>query len=231
MTTLALDTSMAACSAAILRPDAPHAVQRFERMEKGHAEALFEMIEAVLEDSGCGFDDLEKIAVTVGPGSFTGVRAGVAAARGLALAAKLPLVGASSLEVMARGCVRQTGEGDRQDGFIVVHDARRGEVYAQRFDADGRPTAQPELRLLTELAAELAPASCLVVGSAAAAIAGEAERSGRQLRIALPELLPEAGDLAVICASKPPQAYPPAPLYLRAADAKPQIGKSLARAE
>lgn len=230
MTILAFDTSMAACSAAILQDGAASSIQRFERMERGHAEALFPMIEAVMAQAGRGFGDLTKIAVTAGPGSFTGVRAGVAAARGFALAAKLPVVAATSLEVMARGLVRRSSASERAGGFMVAHDARREEFYLQGFSAEGEPLSEPELCGLSEAADAALQGIGLVVGSGAAAIALEAARRGRELRAGFADLLPEAGDLAAIAVNRIPQLRPVAPFYLRAPDAKPQTGKNLARA-
>src|SRR5262249_48890421 len=157
--------------------------------------------------------DLTKIAVTLGPGSFTGVRVGVAAARGFALAAHLPIVGATSLEVMARGCVRRLNSDERKDGFAVLQDARRDELYAQCFTEDGEATSEPQLMRVAD-AALLPPEITLVVGSGAGLAASEAERYGRRLCMALPELLPEAGDLALLVRDRPVTDHPPAPLYL-----------------
>ena len=230
MTVLAFDTSMAACSAAILHDGAASPIQCFERMERGHAEALFPMIEVVMAEAGCGFGDLTKLAVTIGPGSFTGVRAGVAAARGFALAAKLPVVTATSLEIMAHSAVKGTIASERANGFMVAHDARRGEFYIQRFGTEGEPLSVPELCSLAEAACSLPESMQLLVGSGAAAIALEAERRGRELRAILPGLLPEALYLADIASVKTAEFCPVAPLYLRAPDAKPQTDKNLARA-
>lgn len=230
MAILAFDTSMAACSAAILREGGALPIQRFQRMERGHAEALFPMIEAVMAEAGCGFGDLTKIAVTAGPGSFTGVRAGVAAARGIALAAKLPLVSATSLEVMARGLVRQSSASERASGFMVAHDARREEFYVQSFTAEGEPLSEPELFGLSRAVDALLENVGMVVGSGAAAIALEAAPRGRELRAGFADLLPEARDLAAIAMNRAPGHRRVAPLYLRAPDAKPQADKSLARA-
>ena len=231
MAILAFDTSMAACSAAILHAGAALPIQRFERMERGHAEALFPMIEAVMAEAGCSFGDLTKLAVTTGPGSFTGVRAGVAAARGFALAANLSVVSATSLEVMARGLVRRSSASERASGFMVAHDARREEFYVQSFTAEGEPLSEPELSSLSQAADALLEDVGMVVGSGAAAIALEAaRRGGRQLRASFADLLPEARDLAAIAMNRAPQHQQVAPLYLRAPDAKPQADKSLARA-
>jgi len=230
MTILAFDTSMAACSAAILADGAAVPIQRFERMERGHAEALFPMIEAVMAEARCGFSDLTKLAVTVGPGSFTGVRAGVAAARGFALAAGLPVVAATSLEVMARGFVRRSCASEREGGFMVAHDARREEFYVQSFTAEGEALAEPELCVLSQAVDGLSRSIGLVIGSGAAAIVLEAARRGRDLRAGYADLLPEAGDLAAIAVNKVSQHDQVVLLYLRAPDAKPQMDKSLARA-
>jgi tRNA threonylcarbamoyladenosine biosynthesis protein TsaB len=230
MMILAFDTSLAACSAAILPNGAALPIQRFERMERGHAEALFPMIEAVMAEAGCGFGNLTKLAVTVGPGTFTGVRAGIAAARGFALAAKLPVVTATSLEVMARGLVRRSNASERVSGFMVAHDARRGEFYVQGFTAEGEPLSVPQLCGLAEATDALLHGMSLVVGNGAAAIACEAARRGRELRATFADLLPEAGDLTAIAVARKAEGRPVAPLYLRAPDAKPQTDKSLVRA-
>jgi tRNA threonylcarbamoyladenosine biosynthesis protein TsaB len=230
MTILAFDTSLGACSAAILADGAASAVQRFEAMDRGHAEALFPMVEAVMAEAGCEFTGLTRLAVTVGPGSFTGVRAGVAAARGFALAAGLPVVAATSLEVLARGFVRRSDASERTGGFMVAHDARRGEFYVQHFDADGVALSPPLLLSSDAAAAALPQRMRLAVGSGAADIAGKAATQGREIRAACPHLLPEARDLAAIAMGRAPELRPVTPLYLRAPDAKPQTDKSLVRA-
>jgi tRNA threonylcarbamoyl adenosine modification protein YeaZ len=230
MTILAIDTSMAACSAAILPKGSDAPVQLFEAMGQGHAEALFPMIEAVMGEARRGFGDLRLIAVTRGPGSFTGVRAGIAAARGLAIAARLPVVGVTSLEVMARACLRLLPPEALASGFAVMHDARRGDLYAQVFSADGSPMGEPELIQADESCVWLPPSIETVAGSGAALAAEASNRRERRLKPCLPGLLPEAADLALLAAGKTPDARPPSPLYLRAPDAKPQTEHILARA-
>ncbi len=231
MAILAIDTSLTACSAALLPQGADSPIQRFEPMTRGHAEAIFPMIEAVMAEAGYGYGDLEKLAVTVGPGSFTGVRAGVAAVRGLALAAKRPAVGVGTLEVMVRGASRLLPPALRKGGFAVVHDARRDEVYFQQFDADGAAAAGPQVLRYGDALARLPHDVDLVVGSGAEILAEEARRQGRMLRAELAGLLPEAGDLAMGARDMAAPGHPPAPLYLRAPDAKPQTDKSVARAD
>ncbi len=232
MNLLAIDTSMGACSAAVLRTGpAERLARRFEAMERGHAEALFPMIEAVMEEAGLSIGELDRIAVTLGPGSFTGVRAGLAAARGLALAAKLPVAGTGSLAVMAMGCITETAEAERSEGFMVAHDARRGEIYCQCFDMRGQALGEAEVMAAREAAEQLPAAMSLIAGSGAAAVAGEGAGIGRRMAAILPGLLPDAGQLARLALHLPQSEQPPVPLYLRAPDAKPQTNKSFARAQ
>jgi tRNA threonylcarbamoyladenosine biosynthesis protein TsaB len=233
MNILALDTCMAACSAAVLRQTGGerHIARRFEPMERGHAEALFPMIEAVMSEAGMAFAELTRVAVTIGPGTFTGVRAGIAAARGIALAARLPAVGAGSLEVMATGALRQLGAGTLAGGFMVAHDARRDEVYVQYFDPAARALTPAAIMTVAEAAQNIPREISAIVGSGAAAVTAHLNGQDHPARAAvLPALLPDAADLAVIALNLPHCELPPVPLYLRAPDAKPQFDKIFARA-
>lgn len=228
MNVLAIDTCMTACSVAALAGGS-RICGRFAPMERGHAEALFPMIAQVMAEAGLGFADLTRIAVTRGPGSFTGVRAGIAAARGLALGCGAPVVTATSLEVMALGALARLGPGQGQGGFLIAHDARRGELYVQSFDANAQALGEPVLA--TPVVAALLAAGCaFVAGSGAPLVAAEAERAGKHFTARLPDLLPDAAHLARMAATLAPQGNPASPLYLRAPDAKPQMDKHLARA-
>ena len=136
MNILAFDTCLGALSVAVRWRGAGgewltrHA---HEVRERGHAERLMPMMAEVMEEAGLAFSDLGRIAVTVGPGSFTGVRVGVAAARGLALASGIATVGATSLAVMARQADERLGEARGGRLLAVAVDARRGSVYLQLF--------------------------------------------------------------------------------------------------
>ena len=230
MDVLAFDTCLAACSAAVLRGDEQGGFhRRFAYQERGHSEALFPMIRDVMEEAGASFADLERIAVTRGPGTFTGVRAGIAAARGLALATGVPVVAATSLEVMALGCLERLGAPACANGFLIAHDARRGELYVQSFSPDARPLSQASLATPEE-AALLAQPLGLAAGSGAALVAAAAERLDRPMRAELADLMPDAIHLARLALRREPGESPPSPLYLRAPDAKPQMDKHLARA-
>jgi len=225
MTLLAIDTSMAACSAAVWRERV--IARRFAAMERGHAEALFPMIREVMTEAGATFADLRAIAVTRGPGSFTGVRVGVAVARGLALAANRPVIAATSLEVIAHGAAKRLTAEQARDPLVVAMDARRGELYCQQF-AGGRAVSDAQALSPEDCAHTLPHEECIAVGSGATLLAQAAGPDSRVIAL-MPEILPDAADLAAICADRSPEPGLLLPLYLRAPDAKPQEGFAVAR--
>jgi len=132
-TILALDTTLSACSAALLQ-DGEARGHVFEVIGRGHAERLMPMVEEVMAAARCSYDAVDAIAVTLGPGTFTGVRIGLAAARGLALALGRPLIGITSFEAVAIDLLLKAPAYGAQP-LTVIHDARRGEVYMQSFEA------------------------------------------------------------------------------------------------
>jgi tRNA threonylcarbamoyladenosine biosynthesis protein TsaB len=186
------------------------------------------MIGEVMAEAGVAFDSLDRIAVTTGPGTFTGTRIGIAAARALALSTGAETVGVSSLAVMSAVARREVG--DR--ALAVLVDARRGEVYAQAFGPGGASEAisPPELLSLEDASRLGGEGAILFVGSGAEAVAVIAMRRGREAVALLPGLLPDAQALAHIAAKLLPSDVPLTPLYLRPPDAKPQDGKAVARA-
>jgi tRNA threonylcarbamoyladenosine biosynthesis protein TsaB len=222
MNILALDTSMGACSAAVLRDDgaARHLVVREALMARGHAEALMPMIAEVMAEAGLDFAALGLIAATVGPGSFTGVRIAIAAARGLALVTPAKLYGTDSLTVMAR-LTLSTGV-VRQEPLAVAVDARRGMLYLGLYNEEGRKLDGP-LLLAPDDAATLLPSNLnSVVGSGAVLLAEARARRGRILKAELPELQPSAAALAEIALESGETVPMLRPLYLRPPDARPQ---------
>jgi len=229
MKLLAVDTCLGACSVAIVVRDgtagATPAVLAglCERRDTGHAERLFPMIDEVLSRAGCTVADCDGIAVTLGPGTFTGVRLGVAAARGLALAAGLPVWTATSLALVAAAARARAPLGTGR--ILAVADARNTQVHAQLFAADGTADGAPQLLTLAAAAA-MVDADVTLAGSGAAAVARAAGEAGRTTAAVHTDIEPDARFLATVPLIA---ADRPLPLYARPPDAKPQIGKSLPR--
>jgi tRNA threonylcarbamoyladenosine biosynthesis protein TsaB len=197
-------------------------------MDAGHAERLLPMIQEVMSEAGCRFEDLDALALTVGPGTFTGIRIGVAAARGLALAAGLPVRATTSLHVMALGAARELGDWGSEQTMAVCMDARNGRLFAQFFGSRCAPLAPAMIGTPGEVVAESGGRPLLCVGSAAAAVAALARSAGVQVTVGPTTLLPSAADLVTI-APELPEHNPPVPLYLRPPDVSPQADKALPR--
>jgi tRNA threonylcarbamoyladenosine biosynthesis protein TsaB len=232
MNVLALDTCLGAVSVAVRGQGAGgELLERgaFELRERGQAERLMPMMAEVMEEAGLAFSDLDRIVVTVGPGSFTGVRVGVAAGRGLALASGLPLVGATSLAVMARQAFELIGAARGERLLAVAADARRDMVYLQLFAAPGDETGLPVLLTHEDAAGVIGPRSAVVVGSGADAVARAVAAAGGKAEAAFTGLQPDARVLAVMAPDLSP-VRPLQPLYLRPPDAKPPADGSLLRA-
>lgn len=242
MNILAFDTCFGACSVAVRRTTARGEVivrEEYEERITGHAEALIPMIERVMTGAGLAFATLDRIAVTEGPGGFTGVRIGVATARGFGVALGKPIVAMSSLMVMALradhllagrrwSSDRGAHEARKRAGrtLAVCVDARKGQVYAQLFGENGGD-AQSDPMLVTpaELAVRLDGREFLAVGSGAKAVVDAAGATGSsapgRCEALLPALEPHARMLALL---GPGLAVRPilSPLYLRPPDAKPR---------
>ena len=155
MKLLALDSSAAACSVALWddregEAGSPIVAHRSKYMERGQSEALIPLVDSVMEETGWIFSDLDRLGVTVGPGSFTGVRVGLAAARGLALAGRLPLVGVTSFEAIAFEAWAGDGDGSNMppDTLLVALSAGRSDLYIQIFARSKIPGAVFPWRLL-----------------------------------------------------------------------------------
>ena len=233
MNVLAFDTCFDACSVCVAQTRDEGAVElasALERFETGHAERLLPMIEEVMRRAGVTFEGIDRLAVTVGPGTFTGTRIGVAAARGLALSTGIAVVGASSLAVMAETARRELSLPQDADLAVAV-DARRRQAYVQLFGASALQPKSPPQLLAVEDASWNGDGPLIVVGSAAEAVAAAAAAAGRSVTARLPELLPDAAALARMAIALPASQAPLVPLYLRLPDAKPQDGKSIARAQ
>ena len=205
MIVLAIDTALELCSAAVLDGTAVRAA-RAEPMARGHQERLAPLVAELMAEARVSFGALDRIGVTVGPGSFTGLRVGLAFAKGLGLALGRPVAGVGTLQALAAGT---TGVA------AAVIDARRGQVYLQAF-RDGAPLGPPEALGLTDAQARLSPLAPDVLTGPGAALLAEAFPQARlDVR---PGADPEA--LARLAAAAPAPQGPPAPVYLRAPDAK-----------
>jgi tRNA threonylcarbamoyladenosine biosynthesis protein TsaB len=207
---LAVDTALGACSAAVLDDDAVLA-RRFVTMERGHAEALVPMVEEVMAEAQIGFESVDRLAVTVGPGTFTGQRVGLAFMRGLRVALKKPLTGVTSLAAMAQQSLAQTGASHA----AVLHDARRSEIYLE-IDDNGPCLIRFEdaVPLLRQMYGTLA-----LAGTAAPRMATIMQTEG--ITPLLTNIIaPDALWVARLAVKLEPRESAPRPLYLRPPDAK-----------
>lgn len=226
MRVLAIDTALAACSAAVL--DTAHGgivASESLPMIRGHAETLMPLIAQVMKASGLTFSDLDRIVVTTGPGSFTGLRVGISAARGLGLATAIPVVGVSTLSALAAPYL---GVGDKNP-VIAAIDARHGHVYLQVFDPGGRTLLSPRVAPLSEAVRAASDAPARIVGSAAQMVADGLSDTAPDPVTVDGRDAPDIGWVAQIGAAASEEDAPPKPQYLRAPDAQPQNAASLRR--
>lgn len=226
MRVLAIDTALGACSAAVFDSAAGRVLAGESLpMTRGHAEALIPLIARVMKQAALDFADLDRLAVTVGPGSFTGLRVGIAAARGIALSAEKPVFGVSTLSAYA---ARHLAE-DTSVQVVTAIDARHEHVYLQVFGPGRSILTAPRLAPLADAARAAGEARSRLIGSAAKAVAA------RMADGAAPPLLVETRDapeidwVARTGAALPEDHAPPKPLYLRAPDAQPQNAARLPR--
>ncbi len=219
MKILALDTATSSCSVA-LWADGVKAC-RATVMERGHAEALMPMVIEVLAEAGVAFADVDLVAVTTGPGSFTGLRIGLAAARGMALAASLPCFGVTTLEAVAES-IDHRRHADKM--VLAALDSKRGDIFAQVFGAVDHPLEQPAAVSADDLPRIISAGPVVVVGSAADTAVRVLTDAGIQAVAATPAV-PVATAVAAIAARRWPNdeelSRPPAPMYLRPPDTGP----------
>jgi tRNA threonylcarbamoyladenosine biosynthesis protein TsaB len=186
-------------------------------MKRGHAEALMPLIGRVMKESGLPFAALDRIAVTTGPGSFTGLRVGLSAARGIGLAASKPVVGLTTLSAYAAPVVSESGE----NPIISAIDARHDQIYFQVVSSNGSSLVRPKIAPITEAfeAARFGPPH--LVGNAAQILAdrwpSDAPPPFKVEALAAPDIT----WVAWLGAAVDPASAPPKPFYLRAPDAKP----------
>lgn len=226
MRVLAIDTALAACAAAVIDTNrAAIIASETLAMARGHAEAVMPLIARVMDAAQIEFSQLDRIAVTTGPGSFTGLRVGLSAARGIALAAGKPAVGLSTLAGFAAPHVAE----DDKSAVVAVVDARHDHVYLQVFGPGGRTVVSPRVAPLREALQAAMTAPARIVGSAADLLAAAWPK--KEPPPVLVEQLdsPDIGWVARLGAAAAEGHGPPKPLYLRPPDAHPQDGARLPR--
>ena len=219
MNILGFDSSGSACSVALLRGE-DLAASRFEAMARGHAEALMPMVMDVLEKASMPFGDLDALAVTVGPGSFTGLRVGLAAARGLSLARGLPVVGVTTLEAVAFAVCRADGAAVDGTHVISAMETKRADIYAQVFSATADAVSEPSAAMPEDIAAAAPPGPLVIAGDAAQRAAAAFDGSGHDVRISAHGGAVDARWVVRLararqdCDGLPQRAHLPAPLYI-----------------
>ena len=219
MLILAIDTALDACAACVLDTDAGALLaQESQAMKRGHAEALMPLIGRVIREAGIAFAALDRIAVTTGPGSFTGLRVGLSAARGIGLAADRPVVGLSTLTAYAAPVVGQNAP----QPVISAIDARHDHVYFQVVSGDGGSLMRPCVAPIEEALGAARFGAAHVVGNAAKILADRWPADALPPFKVDPQTAPDITWLAWLGAAVSPDTSPARPYYLRAPDAKPQ---------
>jgi tRNA threonylcarbamoyladenosine biosynthesis protein TsaB len=226
MRVLAIDTALGACAAAVLDTEQPgRSVRESLPMVRGHAEALMPLIARLMNQANIEFVELDRIAVTTGPGSFTGLRVGISAARGIALAASKPAIGLSTLAAYAAPHIAQ----DDSSPVAAVIDARHEQVYLQVFGTGGRTLVSPRIAPIREAVRNAAWGTVRIVGSAAAMLAAAWPADQPAPALVDPHPAPDIDWVARLGAAAQDAYAAPKPLYLRAPDAQPQDAARLPR--
>ncbi len=217
MILLAIDTALENCAVGLSAAD--EVSTRVRVIGRGHAEILMGEIAALFAEAGMRPDALDRIAVTVGPGSFTGLRVGIAAARGLALVRRIPVVGISTLAAHAEHA-RVLGSGGRP--ILALLPARGEEAFGQLFSTEAEPLEDAYAAPAALFAERAASEGFAVAGAGAALLgAGYAPLHG--------DSAPRIETLLTLGARLDPALHPPKPLYVKPPDAVPQAGARIAR--
>ncbi len=215
MRILAIDTALPAVSACVLDHDAEEPIaSETLAMERGHAEAIMPLIERVMNKVEGGFSTIDRVAVAVGPGSFTGIRIGLAAGKAIALACKAEIVGVSTLSALAAPLIL-----DEADGVVAAAiDARHGKVYVAAFGPDGRALLSPRRLGAHEAQRALGDGPLLLIGSGAELLAREARARGVPVKIVSEQASADITFIAQLGLAARPENAPAKPLYLKEPD-------------
>jgi tRNA threonylcarbamoyl adenosine modification protein YeaZ len=224
MRVLAIDTALEACAAAVLDPELG-VVRETLPMARGHAEALMPLLARVMGEVKSGFAAIDRVAVTTGPGSFTGLRVGISAARGIALATGKPAYGITTLAAFAAPHIAA----DDSLPVAVAIDARHQHVYLQIFGAGGRSIIAPRIASIRDAVRLAAGGSMRLAGTGAVMVADAWPASEPAPRLIDEQRAPDIAWVARLGAAATGQPSVPKPLYLRAPDAQPQDAARLPR--
>ncbi len=214
ITVLGLDSALTGCSVALIARSELLAERRWLG-ERGQAESLLPLVEETMAAAATAFTALDLIAVTVGPGAFTGLRIGLAAALGLSLGTDRPLAGVTTLEAVAAATNPEERSGRT---LVVALETKRQDLYLQCFDRDLAALSEPAAVAALRFAAWVPAGKLVLAGDGAARLAGSL--SGRDVAISAAAGVPEAARVARIAAFRhgTPAARRGVPLYLRAPD-------------
>lgn len=219
MLILAIDTALEACAVAVLDSEANAlCAHESQAMARGHAEALMPMVDRVMQAAGQPFAALERIAVTVGPGSFTGLRVGISAARGLGLAADKPVAGVTTLSAYAAPHLSDAG-----GPIVSLIDARHDHVYMQAVDSDGTPLIRPRLAPIADAFTSVRFGAPRLVGNAARMVADRWPADVPPPASVAQQAAADIAWVAWLGVAADPASARPRPLYLRQPDARPQV--------
>jgi tRNA threonylcarbamoyl adenosine modification protein YeaZ len=225
MRVLAIDTALEACSAVVLDTEHGRVASESLPMVRGHAEALMPLVERVMHQADMAFSALDRIAVTTGPGSFTGLRVGIAAARGIALAAGKPAFGLTTLGAFAAPYIAA----DDKTAVAVAIDARHQHVYLQVFGPGGRTMTTPRIASVADAVRAAGTDPIRVVGTGAGMLAAAWPAREPPPLLVDDKRAPDIVWVGRLAVAAPDNASEPKPLYLRAPDAQPQDAARLPR--
>jgi tRNA threonylcarbamoyl adenosine modification protein YeaZ len=226
MRVLAIDTALGACSAAVLDTNRGGIIaSETLAMTRGHAEAVMPLIARVMDLADVEFAELDRIAVTTGPGSFTGLRVGISAARGIALAAGKRAIGLSTLAGFGAPLIAE----DDSTHVVAAIDARHDNVYLQVFGAGGRTLVAPRIATLRDAVRATMTGPARIIGTGANLVAAAWPKGADPPLLVDNSSAPDIGWIARLGAAASDDGSPPKPLYLRAPDAQPQDASRLLR--
>jgi len=227
MRILAIDTSCGAASVAVVDRERLEPVAVFSQaMLRGHSEALAPMVDKAAHSIDRGLASLDRLAVTTGPGSFTGIRVGLALARAMGMALGIPVVGVSTLMAFAAQWLARP----RQGVIAAAIDAGHGLVYFQLFEPSGRPLGPPRCDAMRECVRQIGEGPALLAGNAAGLIAAEAHRAGLPYDLESATDAPDIVAVARMGLALDSSTSPARPTYVKPPDARPNPPDPIARA-